>query len=117
MPGIFHLAFVLGFILVGQSLHGFRLDRTPDYLYRVVHWQDFSTALKWAVGLILAIAAVLLVLILPQMPGTVSAHFSAAEHFAAHEFSVSMLLNQLFAALLLDVLRLRSQRNPHFTHR
>ncbi|WP_348730912.1 hypothetical protein [Rheinheimera texasensis] len=110
MPGIFHLAFVLCFILVGQSLHGFRLDRTPDYLYRAVHWQDFSVALKWAVGLILASAAVLLLLILQQMPGA----------GAAHEFSIAMLLNQLFAVLLLDVLRLRSQYDQHdqqLTHR
>lgn len=107
MPGIFHLAFVLCFILVGQSLHGFRLDRTPDYLYRAVHWQDFSAALKWAVGLILVSAAVLLLLILQQMPGA----------GAAHEFSIAMLLNQLFAVFLLDVLRLRSQHDPQLTHR
>lgn len=107
MPGIFHLAFVLCFILVGQSLHGFRLDRTPDYLYRAVHWQDFSAALKWAVGLILASAAVLLLLILQQMPGA----------GAAHEFSIAMLLNQLFAVFLLDVLRLRSQHDEQLTHR
>lgn len=107
MPGILHLAFVLCFIVVGQSLHGFRLDRTPDYLYRALHWQDFSTALKCAVGLILASAAVLWALILQQMAGTE----------AAHEFSVAMLLNQLFAVLLLDVLRLRSQHDQQLTHR
>lgn len=117
MPGIFHLAFVLCFILVGPSLHGIRLDRTPDYLYRVVHWQDFSTALNWAVGLILASAAVQLGFILLQMQGAVAAHASAAAHYAAHEFSISMLLNQLFAVFLLDVLRLRSQQGQQLTHR
>lgn len=109
MPGIFHLAFVLWFIVVGQSFHGFRLDRTPDYLYRAVHWQDLSVALKWAVGLILASAAVQLGFILQQMPAAVAELSSGAAHYAAHEFSVSMLLNQLFAVFLLDVLRLRSQ--------
>lgn len=109
MPGIFHLAFVLCFIVVGQSLHGFRLDQTPDYLYRAVQWQDLSVALKWAVGLILASAAVQLGFILQQMPAAVAERSSGTAYYAAHEFSISMLLNQLFAVFLLDVLRLRSQ--------
>lgn len=116
MPAILNLTFVLCFIVVGQSLHGFRLDQTPDYLYRAVHWQDLSVALKWAVGLILASAAVQLWFILQQMPGAVAELSSGIAHYAAHEFSVSMLLNQLFAVFLLDVLRLRSQHAQQNQH-
>ncbi len=51
-----------------------------------------------------------------QMPGAVAEHSSAAAHYAAHEFSISMLLNQLFAVFLLDVLRLRSQHAQQNRH-
>lgn len=103
MPTILHLAFVLCFMVVGQSGHGFRLDLTPDHLYRAVNWRALSVALKCAAGFILLCATVLLTLILQQqMPD------KAADQYMAHQFSINMVLNQLFVVLLLDLLRLRS---------
>lgn len=102
MPTILHLAFVLCFMLSGQSMHGFRLERTPDYLYRTVNWRALSTALKWAMGFMLLGAAALLLTLQQLVPAT------AATQLMAHQFLIDMTLNSLFAVVLLDLLRLRS---------
>lgn len=91
------LKFLLLFlVVVAISPAALRLD-TPDYLLYPLQWQRVSASFQWALGLTVSCAALLYF-------GVPSQNAASSQQIF---FSV-MLLNQLVALSLLEVLRLRS---------